>query len=264
MRDAARTMAGAASRQSPPPTSRLRRLTCIISLRGNIHAFPAVKPFDSSLADRLTLWAGWTLGDFGARMRIGCGFLPSRSGIKGGRGVPSAPAARSILAHKRALQSSWPRPETSGQIARLKEVAVTARRAARARVTTRFRSCKSPKFRARTKDGDQRSCPITAFDRGCVKTPLLPENRRAQHDFWRSTLLWSLRMLENPAKSGTTSRLPEFSHRLPLRKFGSELSMTGIETKETCAEDRSWVRPHKTVRRPEDCNPRVGKPGLAA
>ena len=56
------------------------------------------------------------------------------------------------------------------------------------------------------------------IDRGCVKTPLLPENRRAQHDFRLSTLLWSVRMLENPAKIGMTRRL--------LGKFDSEFPMT--------------------------------------
>ena len=68
---------------------------------------------------------------------------------------------------------------------------------------------------------------MAALHRGCVKTPLLPENGRAQHDFRRLAHLRSPRMLENSMVIGMISHSPEFSHSLhPLRKFGSEFSMT--------------------------------------
>ncbi len=55
---------------------------------------------------------------------------------------------------------------------------------------------------------------FTAYDRGCVKTPLLPENGCAQHDFRRLAHLRSLRMLENSMVIGMFSHSPEFSHSL--------------------------------------------------
>jgi hypothetical protein len=45
---------------------------------------------------------------------------------------------------------------------------------------------------------------MAALGPGCVKTPLFPENGRAQHDFRRLAHLWSLRMLENWLKIGVT------------------------------------------------------------
>src|SRR5208337_1434484 len=79
---------------------------------------------------------------------------------------------------------------------------------------------------------------VSASGRGRVKTPLLPENGRAQHNFRRLAHLRSARMLENSTVIGMTKHSPEFSHgQDPLRKFEGDGRATSLDPSSTSNTD---------------------------